>query len=152
MLTHFHREDGLFGRSLDGSERRSRARPPCIMTDLFDRMGVPRNAGAKPGCDRSASARNRRLGSLDLQGTSCRKNGWESSTLSREETTFARTRGTPTRIDYTAAPAEMLARFNWKTAAADKEHAKARSLSCDPEQERAREEQVWSKGVGKSHP
>ena len=68
MLTHFHREDGLFGRSLDGSERRSRARPPCIMTDLFDRMGVPRNAGAKPGCDKSASARNRRLGSLDLQG------------------------------------------------------------------------------------
>ena len=68
MLTHFHREDELFGRSPDGSERRSRARPPYIMTDLYDRMGVSRNAGAKSGCDKRASARNRRLGSPDLQG------------------------------------------------------------------------------------
>ena len=68
MLTHFHREDGLFGRCPDGSERRSRTRPPYIMTEIFDRMGVPRNTGAKPGCDKRASARNRRLGSLDLQG------------------------------------------------------------------------------------
>ena len=39
---------------------------------------------------------------------------------------------------------------NWNTAAVDKEHAKARSLSCDysipkkrPEQEKAREEPAW---------
>ena len=59
--------------------------------------------------------------------------------IPRNKATFASRRGTLTRIDHIAAPAGMPAGAetvsslgkNWNTAAVDKEHAKARSLSCD---------------------
>ena len=59
------------------------------------------------------------------------------NTFQGGEATFASTRGTLTRIDYITVPAEMLGRLNlcrvvvrknWNTAAAEKEHEKARPL------------------------
>ena len=72
------------------------------------------------------------------------------NTFQGGEATFACTKGALTRIVCIAAPAEMLAaELVPNTAAVGKEHAKARSLSCDcglpkTEQENAREEPAWS--------
>ena len=82
--------------------------------------------------------------------------------IPRNKATFASRRGTLTRIDHIAAPAGMPAGaepvsslgMNWNTAAVVKEHAKARSLSCDwsfPKKTRARKSERRASVVCRGH-
>ena len=150
--THFHREDGLFARSLDGSERRSGTRQrgtPNIMTDLYDRMGVARNAGA-----------NQAVTGVLQAGTEGLAASLFRDILQEERMAVINTWRGHLRQDRKNPDSDWLHCRTRRNAGAIQlengcswQGAREGTITLLwPEQERAREEPVWSKGVGKSHP